>query len=607
LRKSDLCETAKVSARVDCLNVLERFRNRDHPKWNRNEFKTLKEIREMEVLIMKPDKGKGVVILDKDDYEDRMLITLNEGPYEEVKKDGRWKDGNPIHKLEMEVLTLLKVLKEKKGLSQNLYRSLIVSNPKMPVMYGLPKVHKIGRKMRPIISNIKTPTSKISKYVTKRFEELQFYREFSIKNSFEFIEKTKDLIIGENEMLVSFDVVGLFPNIPLEEAFNGIKDFLATKDLSENEKEILMKLSKICMEQNIFQYRDKFYRQKSGAAIGNSASPIISEFFMDFFEKKLKNENWFPRVWIRYVDDVFAVIERDKLDLILTRLNSFYQTIQFTSETENEGQIPFLDLKLTRRNDGSVEFEIYRKPTDSQLFIREDSFHHQSQKHAAFHSMFFRLFKVPMSQGNFKKEKDYIMETGRKNGFAEKTLMKIFEKHRRKSLLQDLTSLRNTEREELQINGFVGIPFFGALTENLKRKLWKYGVKVGFQNPGKISDHLKPLKDKCRDHEMKSGIYRLRCADCDVEYYGLTKRRLGVRKREHMADCLKPLNEESAMAFHCISENHTMRSEIELMREVDEPHKLSVWESLFLHKNRNQNLANIYKEGNSPSILYEAI
>jgi hypothetical protein len=178
-------------------------------------------------------------------------------------------------------------------------------------------------------------------------------------------------------------------------------------------------------------------------------------------------------------------------------------------------------------------------------------------------------------------------------------------KHERKALLGNVTNLRVQGDDEPM--SFIGIPYYGSLTENLKRKLKKYNLNVGFKNPGKIGDILGSTKDKIGDEAKKSGVYLLECDNCDAKYVGLTKRRIGTRKAEHVADCGKPLNPESAMAFHCITENHEMKGGVKLLKEVDEPFKLSVWESLNLFKMKNQNLTNLYKEGNSPSILYEAL
>jgi hypothetical protein len=76
------------------------------------------------------------------------------------------------------------------------------------------------------------------------------------------------------------------------------------------------------------------------------------------------------------------------------------------------------------RSDRKLEFEIYRKPTDSKLLINANSFHHPSHKHAAFHSMFHRLFNIPMKAESFEKKLKYIKDTAKLNGFDEKLLLR---------------------------------------------------------------------------------------------------------------------------------------------------------------------------------------
>ena len=117
----------------------------------------------------------------------------------------------------------------------------------------------------------------------------------------------------------------------------------------------------------------------------------------------------------------------------------------------------------------------------------------------------------------------------------------------------------------------------------------------------------KRAKSREKDNTKKSGIYRLECDDCDAEYIGLTKRSLEVREAEHRADCKKPPDLKSAMALHCITNQHSIKDGIQLLKEVNEPGKLYIWESLKLFERRNQNLANIFKEGNSPSMLFECL
>ena len=85
-------------------------------------------------------------------------------------------------------------------------------------------------------------------------------------------------------------------------------------------------------------------------------------------ENDIKDRSWFPRVWLRYVDDVFAVINKNSEEEILSLLNTKHTNIKFTMEMESDGKLPFLDLLLMRERQG-ITFYIFRKPTDAPLCI----------------------------------------------------------------------------------------------------------------------------------------------------------------------------------------------------------------------------------------------
>ena len=96
----------------------------------------------------------------------------------------------------------------------------------------------------------------------------------------------------------------------------------------------------------------------------NALSPFLANVFLRRFERELSVDKRFPRVWHRYVDDVFAVINRRHLSSTLELLNtSRFPSIKFTAEEEVSGSLNFLDLTVTRRDDKSVKFTIYWKPS----------------------------------------------------------------------------------------------------------------------------------------------------------------------------------------------------------------------------------------------------
>lgn len=54
---------------------------------------------------------------------------------------------------------------------------------------------------------------------------------------------------------------------------------------------------------------NKFFEQTEGTEMGNPLSPFLAEVFASRFEINIKNtNNDFPKIWVRYVDDIFEWI-----------------------------------------------------------------------------------------------------------------------------------------------------------------------------------------------------------------------------------------------------------------------------------------------------------
>ena len=56
-------------------------------------------------------------------------------------------------------------------------------------------------------------------------------------------------------------------------------------------------------------------------------------------------------LWIRYVDDVLAIIPTEHNGTLLTHLNSLNEYIQFTYEKETHSSLPYLDLLINHKED----------------------------------------------------------------------------------------------------------------------------------------------------------------------------------------------------------------------------------------------------------------
>jgi hypothetical protein len=200
-----------------------------------------------------------------------------------------------------------------------------------------------------------------------------------VKNSTEFCQQLKDVTLQRNEVLVSFDVISLFPSVPVEAAIEDMQRWFQEINLDVNKLNVYTQVAKCCLRSTFFQFRERFYHQESGLSMGNPLSPILANIFMCYFERKMQQSDLFPRVWVRYVDDVFAVVKSRKVKSLFEFLNAQHPTIKFTMEEEIDGILAFLDVSV-KRIDNKLDFKIYRKPKFTCRFITSDSFHSFQQK-----------------------------------------------------------------------------------------------------------------------------------------------------------------------------------------------------------------------------------
>jgi hypothetical protein len=97
-------------------------------------------------------------------------------------------------------------------------------------------------------------------------------------------------------------------------------------------------------------------------AMGSLLSLVIMNFLIeDLEERALAQATHKLLCWFRYVGDTFVIWPQvtEKLERFLNRLKGFHRNIQFTMETERDGHLPFLDIKIYRRPDGSLDHKVY--------------------------------------------------------------------------------------------------------------------------------------------------------------------------------------------------------------------------------------------------------
>ena len=233
--------------------------------------------------------------------------------------------------------------------------------------YGNIKTHKPNNPLRPIISQVTTPTYKLAKRLN---DMLQPYvpAGYSIRSVDEFVDILRTS--RPSGMLASIDVESLFTNVPVLETIKIIIDKVydnRNSDLPplQLERGTLEKLLLACTTEAPFRGPDgQLYRQKDGIAMGSPLGPLFANFYMSEVEARTLRDNGIaPHIYCRYVDDIFVdVKDEEHLKELIDRLQA-NSVLKFTYELNIRNKLPFLDVLVTSK-DSKFETTVYRKATD---------------------------------------------------------------------------------------------------------------------------------------------------------------------------------------------------------------------------------------------------
>ena len=365
-------DTDLIKTRMKDIALTE-FKNYTLPKsiFSDDELKVIKCLQDDDTIyLIKPDKGNGVVIINRVDYKARMQGILRDNTKFDLVNNTALKE--TLSK-ETKITNLLKELKPDEVISEHQFDELEPIGSRPGILYGLPKVHKLNFPFRPIISSIGTHCYEVAKFF------IPLLRPFStnpltITDTFSFVKEILNLPFNTNNVVMaSFDIKSLFTNIPLDETIEIIvnKCFYNTSRFHGFTVQQFTNLLTMTVKNCHFLFDGKLYHQKDGVAMGSPLGPLFANIFLSFHECTWLADcphTFKPMFCKRYVDDCFLIFQcKEQVTLFLDHLNSKHPNIQFTHELENNGSLPFLDINITRTN-GHFSTSVFHKPTSTGLY-----------------------------------------------------------------------------------------------------------------------------------------------------------------------------------------------------------------------------------------------
>lgn len=496
--------------------------------------------RDESIVITQADKGGGVIVMDKNDYINKMMDLLNDATTYEKKDIGY--AISEARTFDKEVRKILRKSERGKKLI-----NLLEESPCPPRMRGLPKVHKPNIPMRPITSGIGSAPHRLAKRLAKPLScALGSISNAHLKNSTDLIGRMKNVDL-KNKKLASFDVKALFTNVPVDGALRAVEK--AINNINDEDLPVprcdYMKLVSMCIRFGAFVFNDQEYKQHRGLAMGSPLSAVCAALFMEMLEM-----DDFIRIigrgasWFRYMDDILVVVPKEtNLENKLRMLNNVHSDIQFTLEEEIDNKLPFLDTVIWRFDQGA-KFSVYRKPTNRDDFIHYLSAHSKRTKSGVVIGFFLRAMRI-CSEEYLEEEIRYIVEAFRKLCYPVGWIMKL----KRKAVEIKEKENRNNTREE---KSYLIVPN-STKAEVLDKFMNKTNINIATSSGKKIGDVVRVKKEG--NINKDSVIYSVPCSGCSSVYYGETYRGLGKRLAEHKND-VKYHRVSNSLVVHIDNHGH---------------------------------------------------
>ncbi|CAF3911750.1 unnamed protein product [Rotaria sordida] len=346
------------------------------------------------VILQKSDKSKVFHLGKVEDYRKKSKEYMEQTQaYKCVDKE------DPLPELIQRTNKYLLDLRLAKWITQKQYELLSIKPNEVELahLYYLPKAHKPGTPLRPIISGLKHPTIKISKFLDDLLRPLfdKMAQETTVTSGFELVKKLQKwsiLNMNGNTILCTIDVVDLYTMIPQVEGVLSLKKIL----------------SRFVMQNNYFSYDGQFYHQSKGGAMGSPLTLTMANCYMFFFErqiaKQIKNSGG---LYFRYIDDLFIVINWPVRHLLkqIDKWKNFDENIKLNPNINTFAT--FLDLYMENR-DGVLFTTVYQKPSYEPYYLPFNSIHPLHMKKNIPFTMLLRVIRYCSTFQTYLDEREKL-------------------------------------------------------------------------------------------------------------------------------------------------------------------------------------------------------
>ena len=535
-----------ICEKSDLKTKLKHFAIRNH-KDNKKEnitsdqFNVIKGLRNnQEIVIQRPDKGGGVVVMDAEVYRSKLESLISDPAKFQKCAESQ------IPSIKREINSIAKKYKEDdhtKHIFKNLNR---IGEYGPGHLYGLPKIHKnpTDPPLRPIISMTGTITHDVSKYLNNIIRPFIDQR-YMLKSSHELLVHLKTVKIAPSDHLVSLDVESLFTNVPVNETIDIIiarcynhptlpPPVLPSEDLAQ--------LLRICTRMTPFAFKNELYVQTDGVSMGSPLGPTFADFYVSNLENILLSQDKIsnPSFYFRYVDDIIAVFKsKHHVKYFIRRLKNC-SVLNFTVDPMVNNKFHFLDISMSIGEGGAIETGVYIKPTDTGLYVNFNSYLPDNYKISVIKTLVNRALTHSSCWNSYSTEIERLKQIFINNDYPLKTVENIIKKK------MDNFLSNNSGDDVTFVDLYVRLFNLSNFSSDSKLVDKILQTHVRSREPNKsirLRPYYRPFKissmfstrPKVPALEKSNVVYEFKCPEshCNASYIGYTTNRLSTRIKQH--------------------------------------------------------------------------
>ena len=248
----------------------------------------------------------------------------------------------------------------------------------------------------------------------------------------DIIDNLNSLDLPLDSILVSFDVINMFPNFDNNLGLSSVKKYLDLCSKNIPPTNCLLEALELCLKCNNSIFNNENYLQIDGTAQGPHMSCSYAVIAMADIDKEALEYHLSPTIRKRFRDDVFALWPhgRQSLILFLDYINTLdpVDKVKFTMEIAEPGNyLEFLDFKR-KWEDGKIAVDVHSKLTNSFTYALPTTCYPRKSINNIPHGTALQLRRISVSNEKFKHRseeyKNYLIARDYHPGLVDKQFQK---------------------------------------------------------------------------------------------------------------------------------------------------------------------------------------